>query len=77
MGFKSRSAKNMFKVIVNLKARFYTERYCRRSYICLAANCKIRPLLPPSEVNSSVEAEEMSQSDKRGWEWQNRAYAKF
>ena len=25
--------------------------------------------LPPSGVNSSVEAEEMSQSDKRGREW--------
>ena len=37
----------MFKVIVNLKARFYTERYCRSSYICLAANCKIHHLLSP------------------------------
>ncbi len=60
MGFKSRSAKNMFKVIVNLKALFYTERwclsavifcvakcYCRRSYICLAASCKTHHLLSP------------------------------
>ena len=45
------------------------EQYCRRIYICLSAGCKPHHLLPPSGVNSSVEAEEMLRSNKRGWKW--------